>query len=437
MTKHHWMQVPLAALGERDAALIDAAADVCGLRKEFTRNVDGQQTTFGRFLAVAHRALAVLEARAAGNAVARGDVLRRRQLFAQIYAEVTLFVAERLRRGLGASSVWARPLRLVWARRKDQCGSYWPAMLLAYIGSPDPVLPAEPRRETCSVGVRGCPGAGNIQDNETICAERPWHLTTTLNSKMRNIITPTCDHMAARYSPHTYLQSINYERIPGYMRRSLDANLEKMKHFSAPTYPPDVMLVEFFGQHDFAWVRKECVVPFAAHRTPNCKVVRDNNFKAAQHEILEMIKSTDSHVVTVLRKTLETKPLWETPAFDLGLLRKSGPLPMTVAIELWLKRRERALRARWAERGAAIALGDLYWLAWKTADDDDDITEAIGFQPEEGDFDSDNGSTNKSGDKNNNPCDRSRFENSYSYLMHQAAALRGLLVHERMLKKVM
>ena len=359
-------QVPLAALGERDAALIDAAADVCGLRKGFTRTAEGRRTTFGSFLVAAHRALASLEARAGANAGTL-EVGRRREIFGQVYAEVTLFVAERLRRGAGSSSTWARPLRLVWARRSSS-SPYWPAMLLAYIGSPDPVLPAESIAGSGGSANGSNPGVGGrnstpkrgVGQSERTLGGNEW--------------APQC-------SPHAFLQEMNYGRIPGYMRSSLDANLEKMKRQCAHD-AQDFMLVEFFGLHDFAWVQKDRVMPYVPGDQPNTRPVRHNKFKTAQHEVLDLMKSTDERVLSVLKETLECRQQVEG---DAG----SSVVPPNT-MEECLQLREQALLKRWTKQGPVVALGDVNWLVWKTADDDDDVTEAIGFLPEDGEYDSDN-----------------------------------------------
>lgn len=375
---------------------------MCGLRKDFTRNVEGRRTTFGRFLLSAHHALNSLETGAGNDAVALNDVARRKQLFAQIYAEVTLFVAERLRRGLGASSVWARPLRLVWARRRDRGNSYWPAMLLAYMGSPDPVLPSvpTPRRDFSS------PGAVRSENTLTACG---------------------C-------SPHSYIQAVNYKRIPDYMRSILDENIQNMRRVLPPDKDRSFMLVEFFGVHDFAWVHKECVLPFvSAEKSPNEKPIRHNQYKAAQLEIADMLKCTDLRVLTVLKNTFES--------IDVGSRAKSGtgpiaPMRTFAALEQCLREREEGLLARWSEHGPGVALGDLHWLAWKTADDDDDITEGIGFLPDEGDYDSGTGRGCNGKRNNNDVLCGTNFENAHAMLMHQAAAARTLLIHEGMLNKI-
>jgi hypothetical protein len=179
---------------------------------------------------------------------------------------LAVFVQERLMRGNSYSTRWIRPANtIVWAQApKDGRGraAWWPAFVLA---SNSKLFPMQPRMSAINIkrleldirrALHKLRPRSNVHNGATAAAAAAASSLATSSPLTIDGATPSS---SAPHSPAAPPEKV-------LSAKALSALANAFTKDSELVCPEGYLLVEFFGSHDFGWVKADICSPFTVEQ---------------------------------------------------------------------------------------------------------------------------------------------------------------------------
>ena len=164
--------------------------------------------------------------------------------------ELLVQLEERVLRGTTSSSVWQKPMMLGWAAAG---GIWFPCMVLA--------CPAANSPSECKLAPGAFHGKEQAQAIVDINASR---IPDVIIKQLTRLKTKSCGMTKTKNQGGNKASSSSSSSSSAISSRGV-LSYEEQNHLLV--VPEGFLLIEFFGTHDFGWVKAEAVLPFCVDGT--------------------------------------------------------------------------------------------------------------------------------------------------------------------------